>query len=49
MVFKHAGSDSAPSGVIYAFADMESPEDRMLTSFCDENITVRVPPVWGGR
>jgi hypothetical protein len=40
---------TAPNGVIFAFADMESPEDRMLTSFCDETVFVRVPPVWGGR
>jgi hypothetical protein len=39
---------TAPSGVIYAFADGEAPENRMLTSFCDENVEVRVPPVWGG-
>jgi hypothetical protein len=36
---------TAPHGVIYAFADMESPEDRMLTYFCDESVVVRVPPV----
>ena len=40
---------TAPNGVIYAFADMESPTDRMFISFCDEGVVVRVPPVWGGR
>jgi len=40
---------TAPNGVIYAFADMESPTDRMFISFCGGNIVVRVPPVWGGR
>jgi hypothetical protein len=40
---------TAPHGVIYAFADMESPIDRMFTNFCAEGIFVRMPPVWGGR
>jgi hypothetical protein len=40
---------TAPHGVIYAFADMESPTDRMLISFGAEGVVVRVPPVWGGR
>ena len=40
---------TAPNGVIYAFADMEAPEDRMLTNFCDEGVVVRMPPVWSGR
>jgi hypothetical protein len=40
---------TAPHGVIYAFADMESPLDRMFTSFCDETVIVKMPPVWGGR
>ena len=40
---------TAPHGVIYAFADMESPSDRMLISFGAEGVVVRVPPVWGGR
>jgi hypothetical protein len=40
---------TAPNGVIYAFADMESPVDRMLTNFCDEGVVVRMPPVWAGR
>ena len=40
---------TAPDGVIYAFADRESPVDRMLTNFCDEGVVVRMPPVWGGR
>jgi hypothetical protein len=40
---------TAPHGVIYAFADMESPIDRMLTEFCNEGVEVPLPPVWGGR
>jgi hypothetical protein len=47
--FSNMLESTAPHGVIYAFADMESPVDRMFTSFCDKNITVRVPPVWGGK
>ena len=39
---------TAPDGVIYAFADRESPVDRMLTNFCDEGVVVRLPPVGGG-
>jgi hypothetical protein len=40
---------TAPVGVIYAFGDFESPEDRMPTSYCDESVIVPLPPVWGGR
>ena len=40
---------TAPHGVIYAFADMESSADRMFISFGDETVVVRVPPVWRGR
>jgi len=40
---------TAPNGVIYAFGDCEAPEGRMQTSFCDNGVLVRVPPVWAGR
>jgi hypothetical protein len=36
---------TAPKGVIYAFADMESPVDQMFISFCDKGVVVRAPPV----
>jgi hypothetical protein len=40
---------TAPIGSIYAFGDFESPNDRMPTSFCDESVVVRMPPVGLGR
>jgi ADP-ribosyl-[dinitrogen reductase] hydrolase len=46
--FSNMLETTAPHGVIYAFADGESPTDRMFISFCDETVVVRVPLVWGG-
>jgi hypothetical protein len=40
---------TAPHGVIYAFANMEPPIDRMLTEFCNEGVVVPLPPVGLGR
>ena len=36
---------TAPIGVPFAYGDWEAPKDRMETSFCDEGVVVRLPPV----
>ena len=40
---------TAPIGVVSAFGDMCSPDDGMITEFCEDGVIVRLPPVWGGR
>ena len=37
---------TAPIGVVSAFGDMCSPDDRMITEFCEDGVVVRLPPVW---
>jgi hypothetical protein len=37
---------TAPIGVVSAFGDMCSPDDRMITEFCEVGVIVRLPPVW---
>jgi hypothetical protein len=36
---------TSPIGVVSAFGDMCSPDDRMLTEFCEDGVVVPLPPV----